>query len=462
MKALRQSGSLLLAAGLLATALAGRVIASPPNASLLLISVDGLRHDYLTETDQHGLQIPHLRQLWRESARAGLVRGVLPTATYPSHTTIVTGVFPAQHGILANTPFDQSGRKQGFYWYTEELRVPALWDAAAAAGYEVGSVSWPVTVGAQAIKYNIPDFAVMGGDEDAKMIRAWAGRDFMEGLAKKAGPFVTDINTGTVRDWARTRYLVEIIRQKRPRLMLGHFVALDHSEHQHGPFTPSAYAALEEIDRMIGELVAAMRSEYPHTAVCVVSDHGFSAIDKSLALEAALVDAGLISLQSKQRTLEASGVKDWIALPWKSGGSAAIMLKKPADAEARRRTRTVLDQLAADPANGIASILDREEIARLGGTAAAEFWVDLKPGYAFSGLLGGALVLPASKGGTHGYAPTHPEMGSVFLLVGPGIRPGDLGEIDMRRIAPTLAAFLGAPFPTAELPALDVFRPAHP
>jgi hypothetical protein len=106
-------------------------------------------------------------------------------------------------------------------------------------------------------------------------------------------------------------------------------------------------------------------------------------------------------------------------MPWKSGGSAAIMLKNPADAEARIRTRTVLDQLAADPANGIAGIIDRIAISRLGGTEAAEFWVDLKPGYTFSGMLGGSLVLPAGKGGTHGYVPTHPEMGSVFLLAGP-------------------------------------------
>ena len=112
--------------------------------------------------------------------------------------------------------------------------------------------------------------------------------------------------------------------------------------------------------------------------------------------------------------------------------------------------------------DGIAGIIDRIAISRLGGTEAAEFWVDLKPGYTFSGMLGGSLVLPAGKGGTHGYVPTHPEMGSVFLLAGPGIQLGDLGEIDMRRIAPTLAAFLGVPFPTAEMPALDLFSTARP
>ena len=64
--------------------------------ALLLISIDGLRPDYVLEADKHGLKIPNLRALVREGASATSVRGVLPTATYPSHTTIITGVAPAQ------------------------------------------------------------------------------------------------------------------------------------------------------------------------------------------------------------------------------------------------------------------------------------------------------------------------------------------------------------------------------
>ncbi len=58
-------------------------------------------------------------------------KGSIPTVTYPSHTTLVTGVWPATHGIYANTTFDPLQKNyQGWYWYTEDLRVDTLWDAA--------------------------------------------------------------------------------------------------------------------------------------------------------------------------------------------------------------------------------------------------------------------------------------------------------------------------------------------
>ena len=292
------------------------------------------------------------------------------------------------------------------------------------------------------------------------MIRAWAGPAFFDSLAAQAGVLLTDANEGVARDQARTRYLLEIIRQKRPRLLLAHFVATDHFQHQDGPFAPSAVAALEAIDGLIGQVVAAMRREYPDAGVCIVSDHGFSGVRQSLALSAAFVHAGLITVKKQGNSLESAGLQDWIALPWAAGGSAAIVLKHPDDEEARRRTRAVLDQLAADPANGIAAILDRAAIAQLGGTPRADFWVDLQSGVAVSGLLSGRVVLGAGKGGTHGYVPTHPEMDSCFVLAGPGVRPAGLGAIDMRRIAPTLAAFLQVPFPSAELPPLDILEAA--
>ena len=66
-----------------------------------------------------------------------------------------------------------------------------------------------------------------------------------------------------------------------------------------------------------------------------------------------------------------------------------------------------------------------------------------------------------TTGGAHGYAPTHPELLASFIIAGPGIAAGkNLGEIDMRAIAPTLARLMGVPLPSADLKPLDV-RPAR-
>jgi predicted AlkP superfamily pyrophosphatase or phosphodiesterase len=99
-------------------------------APLLVISIDGMRPDYVTRADEHGLEIPYLRAMMKEGAYAQDVAGVTPTVTYPSHTTLVTGVAPAEHGIYNNTQFDPKGiNKDGWYWYATDIRVPTLFDA---------------------------------------------------------------------------------------------------------------------------------------------------------------------------------------------------------------------------------------------------------------------------------------------------------------------------------------------
>ena len=100
---------------------------------VLLISVDGLKPEAILDADGHELRVPNLRALLADGVHATGVRGVLPTLTYPSHMTLLTGVSPATHGIYANTTFDPLGRNErGWYWYAEDVRVATLWDAAAA------------------------------------------------------------------------------------------------------------------------------------------------------------------------------------------------------------------------------------------------------------------------------------------------------------------------------------------
>src|SRR6185312_9013691 len=70
---------------------------------LIVLSIDGLRPDYVRDADKYGLKIPTLRRLVQHGVHASGVRGVLPTVTYPSHTTMLTGVWPVKHGIYSNT-----------------------------------------------------------------------------------------------------------------------------------------------------------------------------------------------------------------------------------------------------------------------------------------------------------------------------------------------------------------------
>src|SRR5512138_2767191 len=103
-------------------------------APLTVISIDGLHPDYVTHADEYHLKIPALRTFMREGSYARGVVGVVPTITYPSHTTLMTGVAPAIHGIHSNTTFDPLGRNaEGWYWYAEDIKAQTLWAAAAQA-----------------------------------------------------------------------------------------------------------------------------------------------------------------------------------------------------------------------------------------------------------------------------------------------------------------------------------------
>src|ERR1700690_1546676 len=91
----------------------GNAVAQTQKPFVLLVSIDGLRPDNVFRADELGLKIPNLRHFLVDGTYATGVTGVLPTVTYPSHTTLLTGVAPAVHGIVANTTFDPLNKNYG-------------------------------------------------------------------------------------------------------------------------------------------------------------------------------------------------------------------------------------------------------------------------------------------------------------------------------------------------------------
>jgi predicted AlkP superfamily pyrophosphatase or phosphodiesterase len=411
---------------------------------LLMISIDGLRPDHVTAADAYGLKVPNLRRFLAEGAYAEGVQGVIPTVTYPSHTTLITGVWPARHGILANLVFDPRRENQsGWYWYAEDIRVPTLWDAAARAGLSTASVQWPVSVGAH-VTWNIPEFWRAGTADDAKLLRAVSTPGLLAELEPDLGPYPRALTVES--DEQRGRYAARILEKKRPNLLTLHLIALDHAEHVSGPGSAESLAALERLDAVVGTLRVSAETVAPGGAyVAIVSDHGFARTTMQLNLFGEFRRAGLFTVSARGK------VADWQAMPWTAGGSIAVMLKDPADAATLEKVRALLDRLAADPANGIDRILDAAALRDRGGFPGAAFVVGLKPEWQSGSSLNGALTGQAGVGGMHGHLPDLPDMRAAFFLVGPGVPAGrSLGLIDMRDIATTLARRLDLPLPTAE------------
>ncbi|MFI5185014.1 MAG: alkaline phosphatase family protein, partial [Vicinamibacteria bacterium] len=434
----------------LVSALAVAAASQQSQPPVVLISIDGLRPDYILEADKHGLRIPNLRRLLAEGAHAAAVTGVLPTVTYPSHATLVTGVAPARHGIVSNTTFDPLGRNDdGWYWYAEDIKVPTLWDMATRAGMVTSNVDWPVTVGAH-ITHNIVQYwrtEVPDAPDDAKLGRALSTPGLLAEAERAIGPYPSGYAYTVKEDQRRAAFNAYLIETKRPRFHTCYFSGLDEEQHESGPFSRGTWESLEEIDALVGQVrAAAEKTGGGKAVVAVASDHGFARTTRELELSEALRTAGLIWLNDKGRPTA------WKASVWSSGGSAAIMLKDPQDGGTRATVAAVLKGLADSPDSAIDRVLTGDEALAAGGFPGAAFVVGVKPDTRIGGAMDGrAVVREALPRGTHGLLPSNHEMDASFFIAGPGIQAGrDLGRIDMRDIAPTLAGRLGLTLPSAE------------
>jgi predicted AlkP superfamily pyrophosphatase or phosphodiesterase len=426
-----------------------------PGQPVLLISIDGLRPGDVLDAAQRGLKVPNLRSFVAKGAYATGVVGVLPTVTYPSHTTLMTGVSPARHGIVSNTTFDPLSINQGgWYWYAEDNKARTLWDAAHDAGLTTGNVHWPVSVGAANVTWNLPQIWRTGHADDHKELHALATPNLTNELETAAGAHYADGKDESLPgDRNRARFGVKLIERHQPGFVTSYLTALDHEQHGSGPGSAEAHATLEVLDGLVGDLVSAELKAHPDAVIAVVSDHGFAPVDTGINLFRAFIDAGLV------KTDGAGKITGWDAVPWASGGSFAIVLARPEDAALKAKVADLLAKLQADPATKIDQILTGPAIVAAGANPQASFYVGLKLGAIAVPYVNDKipLVVPSPVKGMHGYFPAAPEMRSAFMIMGKGVaKAKDLGEIDMRSIAPTLAAVMGAKLPDAEKPALPI------
>ena len=409
-----RNGAGQLSAAILAAVLWFPVPATAQGRKLVVISIDGLDHRYLKDRDALRLRIPNLRKLVEEGSWANGVVGVIPTDTWPSHTTLITGVRSDQHGILENNVRTATGYER--YWYTRYLKVPTLWQAARNAGKSVAAITWPVTVG-DGIDYNLPEYfqGRAGGAMDLKSIEEKATPGLVETIRQQYPSFATE----WMDDRTRALAAVFILKKYQPDLMLLHFVDHDSAAHDVGPFTREAIAALEYTDELIGGIVEALP---PRTVVALVSDHGFEVASRQLNVAEFL----------KSHNLPAEGTETSSGYLSTADAGVAAALR---EAGAR-----------AEPCVG--REIPGDEVRRFLPQAPAGLrFFEPAPGCYFTrgtGRAGGTQNQPVELG-HHGYWPMRYR--ASFVLWGPGIRAERLPEMDMREAVKYFAGVLDLSWP---------------
>ena len=421
---------------LLAVLLPTLALAAPPSAPqrhLLLVSIDGLAWPTL----QRALpRLPTLSRLAREGTSAPLT-SVFPSLTWPAHTSLVTGVFPAKHGVLGNRVYDRATKK-----VTELVEMPAiirgptLFSVAHAKGLKTAALLWPATSGAPGLDWNLPEV-----HEQAEFQR-YASPGLLKELQAAGLPvaqlgrigreelFLSD---SFVRDAA-----VHLIRRHKPALLLVHFLSVDSVAHQFGPGSRAVDWALELVDRYLGDVLAALHAAgiAGQTDVLVVSDHGFLAIDK---------------YADPLEILKLAGVKP-AGLGLAINGQA-LFVSTPTATDAI----AVADKLRAAKLPEIASVLEGLALTELGlptpvqDPRAPDLVVVAPPNVFWVAGRGRRYKGPLNTLGMHGHPPGPPELQGIFVAAGPRLIQGGpmLTGLRLVDVAVLAGQLLQAPLPGA-------------
>lgn len=426
---------------LLAAALVLPLHAEPHK--VVLISIDGLRGAELASLPNARLNVPNLNEMVASGTSTDGMLSVLPSITYPNHTSMVTGVSPATHGILSNFMFDPEHKlapADSWVEYAKLIRVPTLWDVAHDAGLKTASVYWPVTVGSK-IDANIPEHYPVQNDRDKLLYQIVSTPGLLAAYEKEYGALpMGDAYTDKIRE----QMAEFLLKTQKPDLLLVHFIDLDHAEHVSGPDSPEAVHSLELTDHYVGMLrkaVAANGAE-ANTVFVIVSDHGFFPVDHSFRPNAVLNSLGLLGTREHPEA--------WRIAAFGGGGSFGLVAHDPADHEAIQLATKTFQELQQQGAWGIDTILTPQQLKASQGYTNSFLVAGMKSNVMADGGEAGPWLTGSSMKGMHGYIPGPRQMDASFVAFGPGIAHARLPRGHVFDVGPTVAALLGIQLPAGE------------
>ncbi len=421
--------------------------ADGPVKHVVLVSVDGLSGSYLNDPRA---KMPNLRAIAAQGAQARGMLTSFPSVTWPSHTSIVTGSYPARHGVIGNAVWSRTTGKQVTYigdpvlTKDQAIRSPTLYDVAHGAGLSTASVIWPCSNGAKTLDWIIPD------SNKTAIHAQYTTPGFADELAQagidisKLGEWGWGKQFSTRRDIVYTQVTKHLLNKHKVNLILVHLITPDGVEHAYGPNTPQAYQAVSESDARIGEIWRALQGPAfaGRSTMFVVSDHGFAPYRKLIRPNVVLRELGLIKTDEKGKVTER---KAWCVA---QGGSAFIYLLLDGKPRAAAK-RTVVERL--ESLEGVHKVLHPNEFIKLGvpcrpqNAEAPDLVLTTGPGYSFANnVTGDAIADAGGSKGSHGHDPRPDYMHAMFVAAGEGIKPGaKLETINNVDVAPTIAHLLG-------------------
>eukprot|EP00002_Diphylleia_rotans_P026745 TRINITY_DN534_c1_g2_i1.p1 TRINITY_DN534_c1_g2~~TRINITY_DN534_c1_g2_i1.p1 ORF type:complete len:441 (-),score=100.85 TRINITY_DN534_c1_g2_i1:245-1567(-) len=224
------------------------VVQQPQKRAVVMISVDGFRHDYL---ELHGA--PNIQRIANEGFRVKQLKPVFISKTFPNHYTLVTGMYAESHGIVSNTMYDP---ELGYFSIRDSNAVTngKWWDAAE-----------PIWVTAERQARKAACYFWPGSEAEIKGFRPSYYEKYDESV-----PY--DERVQTVLDW------LDLPSESRPDIILTYFEIVDTNGHIYGPNTQQVKDGLKIVDDAIGQLVDGLKARgiYDHVDLLIMADHGMT------------------------------------------------------------------------------------------------------------------------------------------------------------------------------------------
>jgi len=448
-KCVRRRAMTLLVAGMISSLAGGleRLCwAAESDRHVVMVCIDGFAAYLLNDPKA---PVPSIRKLAREGAVAdGGMRVSNPSVTWPNHTSLVTGVRPEKHGVLANGVLVRSGPDVPVFVDPRKdqrdlVRVPTIFEVAKAAGLKTAEINWPCTRGCTSVDDSFPDVP----DQITHMTPRLREELITLGILNDATDKSFAANSGPGRDLIWTETACHVIRQRKPNLLVLHLLNCDSTHHAEGAQSAPGYTANAYADMCLARVLAAIDDAgiREKTTVFIVADHGFTLTPKGIRPNVLLRQAGLLTVGTggKVATAKVHVVPE--------GGIGLVYCTDPGSAPADRQR--ALELLAGK--EGVAEVLKPEQFAEYGlphpreYAQAPDLVLVAKDGYGVSGTATGEEFVGAGTesrvaAGSHGFVSKEPKMNAVCVLSGAGIRAGvTLTGVENIDIAPTAAQLLG-------------------
>ncbi len=301
-------------------------------SKVLLLGIDGITYNVLNPAFEAG-HMPNYKALLDRSA-SGYLTSTVPPYTPPGWTSIFTGVNPGKHGIFGFT-LGNVQQVKGLV-RLDRVTAPAIWNAANAQGTRIGLFNIPMTYPAPAVDgFSVSGMLTPEGGGSTPEHFTYPDSLGAE-ISSKVGHYEIDIEVDYDEDWKSTaiierlsknlaakrvaqRHLLETndvpilfsVIESPDRLMHVHYKYIDPRCPHYGapeaaPIRERAWQFFDEMDEMIGDMIAWAGDD---GWIITMSDHGFGPKDKSVNVNVALREWGMLSVGGAGSVAKSAGVR---------------------------------------------------------------------------------------------------------------------------------------------------------